>query len=215
MDDLDRFFQIFLESLDEIDESYWVTIYENFQGLNAYLKYRGKFNGQNFERYNERVFCYELYHQLRNKLDAEGKDFLGNTTLQGELKKIQVEQFVRKLGLRQLTEEFIPDFVMHSSGSAKEHHFVIEVKCDPDVSKEEILSDLKKIDEFIDKFNYKRGIFLTTNANPENLASRIGKIFDEIGKLNFSQICLVSKPSRYEKNLVWNWKKGGWEEVVS
>lgn len=210
MNELDRFFQIFVESLDEIPQSYFYTLYQNFEGLNAFLANRGKFNGEDFERYNERVFCYELYHQLRKKLDIEGPNFLNNTTLQGEVKKVQVKQFVERLGLEGLSKEFIPDFLMHSSGSTDNHYFVLEVKCHPDVSSDEILSDLRKINEFITNYRYERGIFLSINAHRENLANRLGKILDEAKELVFPKISVVCKQDHDAPTLIWDWNANEW-----
>lgn len=65
-------------------------------------------------RFRERVYCYELYHQLRLALPA---NFL--YTLQGE---------VDKMGHPIITGGVKPDFILHKSGTMNDNFLVIEVK---------------------------------------------------------------------------------------
>jgi len=68
--------------------------------------------------YRERVYCYELYHQLRC-LWPESSELL----LNGELNK-SGHQKLRQLGADRMT----PDFLVHMPGHMSSNHAIIEVK---------------------------------------------------------------------------------------
>jgi hypothetical protein len=72
--------------------------------------------------HRERVYCYELYHQLRT---AWNTNPLSSTTLvlNGEVDKLGQSQF-EIAGLRGIK----PDLLLHGPGSMDENHTVVEVK---------------------------------------------------------------------------------------
>ncbi len=114
--------------------------------------------------YRERVYCYELYHQLRCIL---GDDF--PYKLDGELDK--------KSHICYPNEEK-PDFVVHIPGKMKQNLVVIEVKkvLVKDHIKE-LRNDFDKLKRFISKTNYYRAIMLIYgNVNgelPQNIKREI------------------------------------------
>jgi len=99
----------------------------------------------------ERVFCYELYHQMRaiqalkNHLDL---------TINGE---------INKAGHLVIRENFDPDFVIHRQGRMGDNHAVIEVKTSK--SKRGILKDFETIKCMVHCYDYKIGIFLIIGAD--------------------------------------------------
>ena len=99
----------------------------------------------------ERVFCYELYHQMReiqalkNHLDL---------TINGE---------INKAGHLVIKENFDPDFVIHRQGSMGDNHAVIEVKTSK--NKRGIIKDFETIKCMVHCYNYKIGIFLITGTD--------------------------------------------------
>lgn len=94
--------------------------------------------------YRERVYCYELYHQLRCVLG----DMLPYK-LQGEMDKSRHPV---------IKEDFKPDFIFHIPGTMGKNLVVIEVK-PANVKNTEIKKDIKKLIEF-KKYNYSHGILL-------------------------------------------------------
>lgn len=207
MDDLDRFFELIKEALSSVDESYYSTTYRSIINLKSVLRNRGRFDGDDFETFGERIFCYELYHQLRMKIDGELADnpnFLQGAMLQGEVKKIRVLEFVEHLGLERLSQESIPDFLVHTPGNTDYHAFVIEVKCDPDLSKHDLLKDITKIDEFITRYHYERGVFLTVNSNPKRIDKLLIDSKEEIEILaGKDKIKVICKPSQSSEPGIW------------
>ena len=139
---------------------------ENIQCLperqkEAVLKYLGQ--------HHERVFCYELYHQIRALMEQEETRFSG-VRFQGELKKYQMDaDLLARFDFTALDREYIPDFLLHSPGDGDHQESVIEVKCDPSLTFEKAKYDLKKIDQFISNYGYAIGVFLTVNIRRENV----------------------------------------------
>lgn len=207
MDDLDRFFELFIETLSSVDKSYYSTTYRSIINLKHALRYRGRFVGNDFEYFGERIFCYELYHQLRIKIDRElenNPDFLQGAMLQGEVKKIRASEFVEHLGLEQLSQEFIPDFLIHTPGDTDYHAFVIEVKCSPNLSRRDLLADIKKINEFVTRYQYERGIFLTINSDPISIGEKLSNARKEISALDGKdKIKVICKQSQSSKAKIW------------
>lgn len=127
-------------------------------------------------RYGERSFCYELYHQTRKLMENyvvknPPPPDQPPVILQAELKKSQIQDIVEFLpGLdEQLSKEFIPDFILHAPGPYELQEVVVEVKSTPKLKFEDIQSDLEKLQEFIKNYNYKLGIFLSINVDPNRI----------------------------------------------
>ena len=115
----------------------------------------------------ERVFCYELYHQMR-KLQERKKHL--DLTINGE---------INKTGHPQIIENFDPDFVIHRQGSMGKNHAVIEVKTSKD--KRGIFKDFETIKCMVNCYGYKIGIFLITGAE---CAWFVQEILPELKDLN-------------------------------
>lgn len=98
--------------------------------------------------WRERAYCYELYHQLRNRLPA-GFPY----TLHGE---------IDKRGHEEISHHFDvcpnPDFIVHDPGTMN-NLAVIEVKHSYN-SCSEVNDDIAKIRVFIDQVGYQHGILL-------------------------------------------------------
>jgi hypothetical protein len=102
--------------------------------------------------YRERVYCYELYHQMRCGWDAVCEGF----TLNGE-----VDKSGHALLRRRRITGGIPDLLVHRPGpDGMNHNYaMIEVKS-PTARDEKIVTDLKKLNAFVRRAGYTRGIFL-------------------------------------------------------
>ncbi|MBL7769299.1 MAG: hypothetical protein JNK20_10005 [Flavipsychrobacter sp.] len=208
MEELNQFEQMILTALGSVHESYYQTTYQNIHAFrNALQHRRGRIVEGNFYRYGERVFCYELYHQLRILIDnakQTNQNFLNGAILQGEVEKMQIIELIETLGLHPMDGEYAPDFLMHTPGNAVSHPFVIEVKCEHDITGAKIFADLKKINQFITQYNYQRGVFITTNAQPNYIADKILELNDNILRLDGrDRIKVVCKLNQNEEPQIW------------
>lgn len=115
----------------------------------------------------ERVYCYELYHQMRCRWAND--DFV----LNGELDKGGHPKLKQMLGALK------PDFLVHRPGSMGGNYAVIEVK--PAIpSKKALRKDVKSIARLIREAKYQRGIYLIYGgANDDQLRERVSLAIGE------------------------------------
>lgn len=119
--------------------------------------------------YRERVYCYELYHQLRC--------ILTNTfpyKLNGE---------VDKSGHPVIRSKKKPDFLVHKPGNMENNLIVVEVKPITVRSRiNELKKDIKTLKWFLDNSNgkYYRGICLMYGNKNENLPENIKEVINNI-----------------------------------
>lgn len=99
--------------------------------------------------YRERVYCYELYHQMR-RLWPDGCAY----RLNGELDKA-AHPILSQWG----ADRKKPDLLVHQPGSMAGNHAVIEVKSSR-ASANGIEKDLETLSLFITKVGYQRAIYL-------------------------------------------------------
>jgi hypothetical protein len=117
------------------------------------------FEGNPVQR--ERVYCYELYHQMRC-IWPNGSDFI----LNGELDKGGHPKLKQKLG------PLKPDFLVHHPGRMDLNYAVIEVK-PAWPSKKAIRKDVKSISKLIREANYQRGIYLIYGGSEQGRVDRM------------------------------------------
>jgi hypothetical protein len=116
--------------------------------------------------FRERVYCYELYHQLRNVLDPRFP-----YKLDGEIDKRRHPRIEAELGAKK------PDFVVHEPGDMGRNLVVIEVKALP-VRTRALSEDLSTLEGFLKIAQYHRGVLLLYGGRghddlPDVVASRI------------------------------------------
>jgi len=99
--------------------------------------------------YRERVYCYELYHQMR-KLWPMNCAF----TLNGEVDKA-AHPILTRLG----ADGFKPDLLIHQPGEMGGNHAVMEVKS-ARASRNGLAKDINTLATFLGAVGYKRGIYL-------------------------------------------------------
>ncbi len=112
--------------------------------------------------YRERVYCYELYHQLR-RIWPSGCSF----TLNGEVDK-SGHPLLRALG----ADRYKPDFLVHTPGSMDSNFTVIEVKPCGAPAKA-IRKDLETLNRFTSAVGYQRGIYLIFGDGTDATVTRI------------------------------------------
>lgn len=113
--------------------------------------------------YRERVYCYELYHQLRCLWPENG-----HFTLNGE-----VDKAAHRL-LRQIegADKAKPDFLVHQPGHMAGNFAIMEVKhCD--APRRGIEKDLETLRLFTGAVGYKRGIYLIYGTDALELAAGV------------------------------------------
>jgi len=120
--------------------------------------------------YRERVYCYELYHQMRLRWPSNSPFFLN-----GEVDKMN-HQKLEDAGLAGLK----PDFLVHTPGDWNNNRIVMEVKS-ATVQAKGLSGDIHSLNEFMTKGNYRRALLLlfgTPALSPRRLANlrkRAGK----------------------------------------
>ncbi|MGA2606022.1 MAG: hypothetical protein ABSH01_01040 [Terriglobia bacterium] len=108
--------------------------------------------------YRERVYCYELYHQMRLRW-PDGSPY----RLNGEVDKSAHPCFQQMDAGRPK-----PDLLVHQPGSGEYNHAVIEVKS---VAGEDIQKDLETLSLFRNDFGYQRAIYLI--YGPDGRVARV------------------------------------------
>ena len=127
------------------------------------------------EAYRERVYCYELYHQLRSILGV-----LDDYTLNGEVDKRGHPLLESLLG------EVKPDFIYHMPGKMENNLVVVEVKR-ISTPINEINKDINKLKGFLEKAGYYRAIILVYGKDE---IDRIGEIKEKMKILSDNRLLL-------------------------
>lgn len=99
-------------------------------------------------KFRERVYCYELYHQLRKNWPPKPA-----YVLNGEVNK-QGHPIFAERGIK----GGMPDFLVHKAGQW-DNYAIIEVKA-LGASKKAIKKDLKKLCEYTQRADYRRALYL-------------------------------------------------------
>ncbi|MFD6568712.1 hypothetical protein [Micromonospora profundi] len=129
-------------------------------------------------RYRERVYCYELYHQLRTLSDnPHGRDAGAPAyTLSGEIDKAQLNAVID--GGRHK-----PDLVWHVPGQWQHNAVVIEVKAADHLKLDPLRKDLQTLSAFLRaERGYERAALLIYGgAEGEFLRRRVLQAAADVG----------------------------------
>lgn len=113
----------------------------------------------------ERVYCYELYHQMRCLWPDRCRYILN-----GEVDK-RAHRKLQELGVG--NEK--PDFLIHNPGTLEDNHAIIEVKAYKAMA-DKIRKDLQTFKVFLGGPKYHRAIYLFYgDGEPEPLMKRVVK----------------------------------------
>ena len=112
-------------------------------------------------KHRERVYCYELYHQMRCL--QEQCALQNKFTINGE---------IDKRGPQEVDEDFNPDFVMHTPKSMKNNGCVVEVKVRSNsnsrvIDENGVLKDLKTITCMLHCYEYQYGALIFVDVTEE------------------------------------------------
>jgi len=133
--------------------------------------------------YRERVYCYELYHQLRCLWPNEC-DF----SLNGELDKA-AHPILCELG----ADYAKPDLLIHRPGCMNGNNTIIEVKSSQ-AQRAGIEKDLMTLALFRTKVGYQRAIYLLFGFEVETIAKRVRCVAEQLGELPPIELWLHSAP---------------------
>lgn len=132
-------------------------------------------------RVRERVFCYELYHQMRLL------KFDGSVMLHAEIDKRGSPPFE--------DNPANPDFVFHVPGQMENNTLVMEVKGSLDI--DGVCKDFQTLLDFTEKRAYRKGIFILYRHGFRELKSQIRDRFITEGLNNrptMSNILVFTMP---------------------
>lgn len=118
----------------------------------------------------ERVFCYELYHQLRLLLGDNHQ-----LTLNGEIDKRGHIDF-------KPNDRKNPDFIFHIQGQHEGNTLIVEVKGKLD--KSGIKKDFETLITFVSKYKYEAGVFLLYNHTIKELIKILNQEFPDFEKVD-------------------------------
>jgi hypothetical protein len=160
----DREFQKFLEALKKATAKVKAAYME--------LPVAG---GPSLVEHRERVYCYELYHQIRRTMKA------GQCTIWGEPDK---SGHAVKFG------RLTPDFIFHRPGTMR-NVAVVEVKSLNNARKKDICKDVKTLRKFLKK-GYSGGVHLVYGDYQQNAIERFRKIHEQkLGRLTEGTLVLL------------------------
>ena len=121
--------------------------------------------------YRERVYCYELYHQMRLRWPVKTVYYLN-----GEIDKA-AHPILRKLK----ADHIKPDLLVHKPGFMSGNHAIIEVKHQR-ATLAGIQKDLESLSLFKNTVRYERAIYLIYGADidPEKFTAKVQKVADKV-----------------------------------
>ena len=133
--------------------------------------------------YRERVYCYELYHQMRLNWPDHTEFYLN-----GEVDKA-AHPILRTLG----ADHAKPDLLVHRPGYMTGNHAIIEVKSS-EADAEGIRKDLETLSLFKSKVGYQRSIYIIYGQKAAAVADRVIRIARELKGLEDIELWLHLAP---------------------
>jgi hypothetical protein len=125
--------------------------------------------------YRERVYCYELYHQMR----LRWPDCIFR--LNGEVDKIGHPYFQDGTAPK-------PDLLVHQPGHGN-NHAIFEVKSWP-AAADGVRKDLHTLSRFKNEFGYQRAIYLLYGAAPDGILARVQELAVDVPHLALIELWL-------------------------
>lgn len=144
--------------------------------------------------YRERVYCYELYHRLREVFKEAGFQY----SLVGEVDKSGHTIIYPKIGAKK------PDLIVHIPRKMDKNLVVIEIK-PIKAQTEDIKKDLKTLAYFLTEANYFRAIHLVYGGTKDDLERHIKRSFEK-KRLRFSNyLYVIWHEAPQSKAKICNW----------
>lgn len=151
---------------------------------------------EGYYSHSERVYCYELYHLIRVRMfnfEAGGGN-LGGVCLNNEIvKRVITYEEAEFHHVDALDGQRIPDFIFHSPGNFDNQIATMEVKKSK-LSSDDLLSDIRKLSQMMERYRYQLGIFHSINNSLEHVLNIIRNNRDLLRDMR-GDILLIIKPS--------------------
>lgn len=135
--------------------------------------------------YRERVYCYELYHQMRLRWPTNTEFYLT-----GEIDKA-AHPILREFGADQVK----PDLLVHRPGYMSGNHAVIEVKSS-EARPQGINKDLSSLSLFRDKVGYERAIYLIYGYQAGETLQRVLNAIKPLGSSSEIEVWIHEAPGQ-------------------
>jgi hypothetical protein len=132
--------------------------------------------------YRERIYCYELYHQMRTEM--ENIQFSVPYVINGELDKAGTYQGIL----------LKPDFIFHIPGDTEHNLLAIEVKRGPQLKMLSLRKDISNLNFLINELGYEKGIMLI--FGPLNILTRSYIENSSLKDITFLHHEFPSKPAK-------------------
>jgi hypothetical protein len=134
--------------------------------------------------YRERVYCYELYHQMRRLWPDDCPYWLN-----GEIDK-QGHQLLAQLG----AARFKPDFLIHTPGEMAGNYAIMEVK-PLGAGRDDINADIEKLCLFVSRVEYRRAIYLFYgHGDADRTFERVSEAYERLDDPRPIEIWLHAEP---------------------
>jgi hypothetical protein len=134
--------------------------------------------------YRERVYCYELYHQMRVQWPRHSEYYLN-----GEIDKA-AHPILMELGAAGAK----PDLLVHRPGYMVGNYAIIEVK-KSDAANGAIRIDLAKLSLFVRRVRYQRAIYLIYGEDADDqLLQRVRDVAATMPELAPTELWLHQRP---------------------
>ena len=148
----------------------------------------------------ERVFCYELYHQIRC---IQTKRHETKLSLNGEIDKRGHHEFDKE-------DWKNPDFVFHIPGKMSGNSIVIEVKGTINYV-DECVKDFCTLTVFVSKYKYELGIFILYNHTLEefitSMKEELHRKFSSLPPEMSEKILILCKKNAQTKHDIYTLKE--------
>lgn len=152
----------------EIHQFYGILKTATSKIAKNYFKTKIVQNNKEIEVYRERIYCYELYHQMRIEWP-----FSDNHDLQAEVDKCGSALFSGGI-----LKSVKPDFLIHKAGNIDSNFIAIEVKS-AEASNRDIKSDLNKLSGMKSMARYRHAIYLVFGEAAEEKANKIHELINK------------------------------------
>lgn len=147
---------------DELPNSYLKLIYTAMGKIKSDYFFVAE-TGRRLPIARERVYCYELYHQMRCLEGAQPmEDGAVNCVINGE---------IDKSGHPIIKENFNPDFVIHCQGEMSKNLCVVEVKTK--YNKAGVEKDFNTIKCMMHCYHYTFGVFIITGETIKTFKAKL------------------------------------------
>jgi hypothetical protein len=161
--DFDAFLELFLKATTHVEEHYFqLPVAEREDPV-----------------YRERVYCYELYHRIREQM-PDGYPY----KLDGELDKMGHPLIANSVG------GVKPDFLVHERGVMNKNLVAIEVK-PINATRDGIKKDMETLCGLLAKAQYFRGIYLIYGDHGELINGILEKIQEYVTEIPGESLLFV------------------------